>query len=368
MTQHGAFERYDTHIRSRIGQHQRFWRGSGPSLLFVPVESRDLYDLDDYERRFAHPRLMYEAERARAGLIRDWPTDGIPTVRPNLGTIFIPSCMGQPYQVGPNAMPWPGQTLSREELRARHGCTAFTAELMEPALEFYRHAARDGRVYPYHPDTQGVFDVAHLVYGDEIFLDLATEDERKWITDLMDMTLEWFVSLTRAVKAATNEPDGQMVHGHGTAQGLYFPTAGTRISEDTATLLSPVMIEERILPFMERSAQAFGGAFVHYCGRHDALFSILCEAPWCRAIDLGNPESYDTGELLRRCAVTETVLYSRLPAEAEEAPLDYVRRIGRLVAESGARVVLRATVVPQSRLQAQEMTGLFHELTERHDG
>lgn len=368
MTEHGSFERFDAHIRARIERHERFWQGDGPSLLFVPVTFRDLYDLDDYERRFAQPRLMYEAERARAEVIRDWPTDGIPTIRPNLGTIFIPSCVGQPYEVRPGAMPWPGKTFSRKELRARHRCTILTGELMERALEFYRHAAQDLGAYPYHPDTQGVFDIAHLLYGERIFLDLATEDERAWIADLMDLALEWFVDVTRAVKAAVSEPAGEMVHGHGTAQGLYFPTAGTRISEDTATLLSPAMIEERILPFMARSAQPFGGAFVHYCGRHDALFSILCEAPWCRAIDLGNPESYETGELLRRCAATGTVLYSRLPAEAEEAPLDYVRRIGRLVAESGARVVLRATVVPQSRLHAQEMTGLFHELTERDDG
>jgi len=355
--------RYAPQVAQKMDLHARFWRGEGPSLIFVPVAARDLYDLDGYRERFADPALMYEAERARAASMHGWPTDGIPTVRPNLGTVFVPSCIGQPYEVREGAMPWPAGTLTREELRARSGRSVESGELMQRALAFYRLAADDDSIYAYHADTQGVFDIAHLLYGESIFLDLAMEDERAWIDELLELSLGWFLEATHLLKKAVGERDGSMVHGHGTDQGLFFPTAGARISEDTATLLSPAMIEDALLPYMARSVEPFGGAFVHYCGKHDAMFAMFCAAPWCRAIDLGNPEMYDAAAIARQCAETGTVLHTRLPTEDGEDPVDYVRRIAGIVRETGVRMVLRATAVPETREQARGMRDLFHELT-----
>lgn len=354
---------YAPEIQAKLQDHARFWRGEGPSLILVPVAERDLYDLDGYRERFADPELMFDAERRRAEALQDWPTDGIPTVRPNLGTIFVPSCVGQPYEVRPEAMPWPAGTLSREEIRARAEWNVRNGELMQRALEFYRLAADDPTVYAYHADTQGVFDIAHLIYGEEIFLDLATESERPWVFELLELSLHWYLAASRILKDAVDEEAGEMVHGHGTDQGIFFPNAGVRISEDTATLLSPEMIETDLLPFMARSAEPFGGAFVHYCGKHEAMFTMFCDAQWCRAIDLGNPEFYEPRRLAEQCAATGTVLYSRLPVEEDEDPIDYVRRLAQLVSATGVRMVLRATAVPESRAQAEEMLGLFHELT-----
>ena len=156
-----------------------------------------------------------------------------------------------------------------------------------------------------------------------------------------------------------------MVHGHGTEQGLYFPEAGTRISEDTATLLSPEMIARDLLPFMARSAEPFGGAFVHYCGKHDALFQMLCEQPWCSAIDLGNPEMYELDEILGICAKTGTVFHSRVAPLDGERWHDYVTRVGGAVRESGARCAIRALTYPaDDREAAAQMLRLFHEMTD----
>jgi hypothetical protein len=85
---------------------------------------------------------MLEFEAARASEIVDWPTDGIPTVRPSLGTIFIPAAVGQAYELRPGAMPWPGETLGRDEIRSAQVDPA--SELISRALEFYRLAASKG--------------------------------------------------------------------------------------------------------------------------------------------------------------------------------------------------------------------------------
>jgi len=82
-----------------------------------------------------------------------------------------------------------------------------------------------------------------------------------------------------------------MIHGHATPQGLFFPHAGVRISEDSATLISPEMIDRVLWPYIERSVEPFGGGFVHYCGKHDYLFQKLCSSRLVKAIDLGTRKS-----------------------------------------------------------------------------
>ncbi len=353
-------------MRELIERHRRFWGGEGPSLLLLPPGEVTLYDTASYDRLFADPRLMWESEMRRARAVVGWPTDGIPTVRPNLGVIFVPSIAGQGYQVKSDQMPWPGEPLTIERIRAARSVDVAAAELMRRAEAFYRVHQKSGvtDVVAYHADTQGVFDVAHLLYGDEIFTAMAGEDDdQRRVFEVMDICLDLYVRVTRRLKEILGESAGSMIHGHGTPQGIFFPEGGARISEDTPTLLSPVMIERFVMPWIERSLEPFSGGFAHFCGRHPALFERLCRCPLVKAIDLGNPESWDPAWLLGRCAASGTVLWSRLAALPGERGESYVRRIGALVRESGARVILRSTVTPRDRAEAEAMLALWRELT-----
>lgn len=348
--------------------HERFWEGAGPCLIFIPPPEGDSYTLEDYPHRFSDPVTMWRSEVARAKLVVDWPTDGIPTIRPNLGVVFVPSMAGLDYKVQPEQMPWPGQPVSREKIRAARGIDLTQTDLMRRAEEFYAlHRRQDGGdIVPYHADTQGVFDIAHLLYGEEVFFELPDEGEAEWIAELMGICHDLYVRASQHLKSALGERSSVMVHGHGTSQGLYFPDAGVRMSEDTATLLSPATIDRIILPAIQRAAEPFGGAFVHFCGRHAPFFDALCGLECVRAIDLGNPEMYDTRRLLERCGASGIVLHSRIAPEGEGEPWErYVRRIAAMVRETGARVVLRPLVVPRTREECASMRDLWHELTER---
>ena len=123
------------------------------------------------------------------------------------------------------------------------------------------------------------------------------------------------------------------------------------------------MIEEIILPYIKKSTQPYGGGFLHFCGEHPTIFDQFTALPEIKAIDLGNPEKYNTKKLMERCAETETVLYSRIAAEACEEWKKYIDRIGSLVKETGARVILRPLVLPDSRQECQEMLDRWHQLT-----
>lgn len=343
--------------------HETFWRGEGPSLILIPAERSAQYDVDGYRERFDDPRRMWEGEMGRARRVLGWPTDGIPTVRPNLGVVFIPVIAGQGYEIREGQMPWPGAPLGRERIRALGGLDVAETTLMRRAAEFYaiHRSESDDEISAYHPDTQSVFDVAHLLNGQQLFYEVI--DEPEWVHELLGIVLDLYGRVSRHLKDRLGEPSHSMIHGHGTSQGIFFPCAGVRTSEDTATLLSPEMIDEFVLPYAERAARPFGGGFVHFCGLHPPLLERLCASPVVRAIDLGNSEEYDPRWVLERCAETGTVLYSRVAAKPGEEWKPYVRRLARLVRETGARCILRPMVHPDSREECAAMQDMWHEGT-----
>jgi len=352
-------------MTEKIALHKKFWQGEGASLILIPPSHTELYDLNNYPKRFYDPQLMWETEYKRAQAVIGWPTDGIPTVRSNLGVITIPAIAGLPFSTPKDSMPWPGRPLAMDEIRAARNKNLVESEVFRLAAGFYNIHRESGekQIAAYLPDTQGVFDIAHLLYGDEIFTSVLDTEEGNWFSELMEISLQLYIRATKALKAEHKEEFGTMVHGHGTEQGVYFPNAGARISEDTAILLSPEMIEHSIIPFIKRSVQPFIGGFVHYCGYHPALFDQLTALPEIKAIDLGNPEKYNTRLLLERCAETGTVLYSRIAEKLGENWTEYVDRIGSLVASTGARVILRPKVFHESREECRKMLNHWHDLT-----
>lgn len=360
----------------KIEMQKAFWKGEGPSLMLVPP-GRDMnetwqvqiYDTGDYRERFYNPAKMWENEMARARTVLDWPTDGIPTVRPNLGVIFVPSMAGQKYEIRQGLMPWCGQPLSPEQIRAASGVDVTQAELMKLAEQFYRIHRKnsDGEIAAYQADNQGIFDIAHLLYGDAIFYDIMDKEKIPWVDELLNISLDLMVRAVRRLKKLIGEEDTSMIHGHGTEQGVYFPNVGIRISEDSPAMISPEQIDRFVIGPIERCAEQFGGVFMHYCGRHEYFFGRLCRCEGVKAIDLGNPEMYDTRRLFELCAETGTVLYSRVAEqEAEKEQQDwqaYVRRLAGLVKDTDARCILRPLVFPQSRDDCAAMLNLWHQLT-----
>jgi len=341
-------------LENKKEAHERFWRGEGPCLILMPTCLAETYDTEGYPARFADPRLMWEAEMRRARPLIDWPTDGIPTVRPNLGVVFVPAIVGQDYIVREGQMPWPGAPLSEDAIRAVRGVDVRGAELMQRAEAFYAIHADSGEteVVAYHPDTQGVLDNAHLLYGNAIFCDAIDPARQEWMSELLDICLDLYLRVSRYLKRLLGETQSAMVHPH----------AGARASEDTAILYSPETIRDLILPYVERSVAPFGGGFAHFCGRNEALFEQLCRSPLIRAIDL-QPGMHATRWLLERCAESGTALYGRIPAEPGEDWRTHTHRLGRLIQETGARCILSPEVFPDTRDECAAMRDLWHDLT-----
>jgi hypothetical protein len=132
-------------------------------------------------------------------------------------------------------------------------------------------------------------------------------------------------------------------------------------------LISPEQIDRFVIGSIEKCAEEFGGIFLHFCGSHEYFFERLCRCEAVRAIDLGNPESYDTRWLFEMCAKTGTVLYSRVAPEEKESKEGnwraYIKRLAGIVNDTGARCILRPLVFPQRRDECSRMLDMWHELT-----
>jgi len=211
-------------LTNKRALHEAFWRGEGPSLILIPPGEQELYDLTDYPARFHDPQAMWESEIRRAEPVIDWPTDGIPSVRPNLGVTFVPAMGGLSYQLPGDAMPWPGPPLSRESIRAARDVDVPKTETMRLAAEFYAIHRASGRedIVAYQADTQGVFDIAHLLNGDETFYEVADPSEAAWIDELLDICHWLYTRATSHLKTLLDEPATAMIHGHGSSQGACF--------------------------------------------------------------------------------------------------------------------------------------------------
>lgn len=344
-------------FEDKYQDHLSVWK-SGKNLIFqenpavIPAGF-------NHKEQYDSPEKMWSAENGNAVAYFKFPTDGIPVVRPNLGVVFIPAIAGQAVQfVNDEDMPWPGQHLTKDEIRQIPDLD-ISDGIMRKAADFYSRTKQDSPAL-YHADTQGPFDIAHIIYGDQILYDFY--DDPEWVEELLYICTDLIIKVTDHLKTLIKEPVDSMVHGHGTPQGLFFPSAGCRSSHDSDTLLSKEQIECFSLPYLRLLTDRYAGAFIHYCGRHEELFKLLCLEEKVKAIDLGNPESYDLDFLMRTCAESDTVLYSRIPMLEGETGFDYVSRIARKAREFGTKLVLRSLHIPESPEQAQKLYDLFHSI------
>ena len=126
------------------------------------------------------------------------------------------------------------------------------------------------------------------------------------------------------------------------------------------------MINQFIFPAIKAATSPFSGTFVHFCGYHKYFFQEIVKYDFVKAVDLGNPEMYETKWLFKKCADAGTVLYSRIATEPGEDWQHYVIRIAKLVNETGVRLILRPVVFPESREDCKTMQEMWHELTCRN--
>jgi len=307
------FENKDVDILPLI-----FWR---PQNTSVPGKNYDMEEqfYDKEKMLFAHLEEIEEcAENA---------FDAPLCLRPNFGTIFIPSIFGLKYELPKDTFAWITSHLTKDEIKKFKIPHLSEVDMMKKAigyLQFFKEELPEW-IHIYLPDTLGPFEIAHSVYGHNIFYEIY--DDPNFIHYLLDLCTELYIQVTDELKKIIGEEGESCYHGHALVRGIYMRNGGTRISEDSATLLSPEHIDEFVIPYDRRALEAFGGGFVHYCGKHDYLLESYLQLEKVRAVNLGNPEMYEFDSTMQKFLNNGKCYFGLWPKEDEETLNEYINRM-----------------------------------------
>jgi hypothetical protein len=275
---------------------------------------------------YEHLRAMIASAQAKSAIL--------PTLRANLGVAFAPSILGIEQQIFADNMPWPQGHLNKEEISKIDPSTIAdrVAEkgLLPKAREIYSfYRAKLGADACYFiPDTQGVMDIAHILRGTELFMDM--KDDPPFVHHLMEVSLQVYIAVTKAMKAAISEPMFSGMHG-----GIAMTNGGTRYCMDTTVLMRVADAEEFELPYLRRALAEFGGGWVHFCGAASDLLELLCQVPEARGLNSNYMDSrpYDYERDVKTVQKADKFFIGSPFKAADETLEDYFRRVLRPLAK-----------------------------------
>lgn len=281
----------------------------------------------DYKTAFEAPERMLASQLRAALAMLNGHSDAVPSIRVNFGTGVALACLGLEQTVYEDKMPWLHEHLSKERISQLTPDDIAPRGSFERGLEYMRRF-RDilGDDVPvYCMDTQGPFDLAHLMHGDELFM--ALYDDPPFVHHLMELCLELGKRIHHWMKEINGEATDTLHHSN----AVYAENMGIRVCEDTTVLISPEAMDEFALPYTQRLAREFGGAWIHYCGRNDHLTRKLCQIPEVRGINFGHIPNKEHDHVFEEdmdlIADAGKVYFGNWPRRAGEDDRTYLKRL-----------------------------------------
>ena len=295
-----------------------FWK---PQHVSVPGETFDME-----EQFFNKEKMLYghleEIERCAENAF-----DAPICIRPNFGTIFIPAMFGLTYNVPKDTFAWLTSRLNKEEIKKFNLPNIDKIDMFKKTVEYIKYFKETlpDWIHVYLPDTLGPFEIAHAVYGNNIYYDFY--DDSKFVHYLLNLCTDIYIQITEKLKEVLGEEKIACFHGHALSRGIYMRNGGTRISEDSATLISPRQIDEFVIPYDRKALEEFGGGFIHFCGKKNYLLHSYLKMDKVRAVNLGNPEMYDFEETMQKFIDCKKCYFGLWPRQDGENLEKYIKRI-----------------------------------------
>ena len=287
--------KHQAHVERLHLSSLRFENCQTLPLSIIPTSvQEDLYPLSE---AFADPRkMMFNELMYSFGSIYSSVQlkDFFPLhIRSNYGIGIMPSIFGAESRIIGDNMPWVEPIgLDRAKQLLNEGIPDVNRGLAGRAIEtnhFYMETL-DGypkcakAIHVTQPDMQGVFDIAHLLLGTEIFYLLY--DEPDSVKDFLSLITECYIRYRKALTPYLRdqiEDDFICIHG-----GIY--PGSVLLKEDTAMInLSPSLYEEFVLPYNKRIFQELPSS-VHYCGGIQQWHYEVLDEQGTMGVNYGNPE------------------------------------------------------------------------------
>ena len=287
------------------------------ALPFVLSDESGAPDTDwptfPYNDTFVDPAKML-LDQLRKPFIHNQLRDFHPlNIRCNYGTVILPNIFGAGFQLTENSMPWAHHIGDRDEIRklVDQGIPDCKSGLGGKCFETAQYYKQVLSGYPkleeaisiYHPDLQGPFDVAHLIWGPNIFL--ASYDCPDLVHELLSLITDTYALWMRAWKEFTGEGNRFTTHWSFYIKGGIIPR------NDTAVILSSEHYDEFVKPYDQTLLDEFGGC-IHFCGKGDQFVESMCKSRNLSGIHASQPELNDV-ELLVKSALSNRIALLGLP-------------------------------------------------------
>ena len=312
-------------------QWQSFWQGRCDTPLFQPVISRTrapgiewptvhINDAIADDERMVISQLCGVSN----ALARD-KSGSILSVRANYGVGILPSIFGAELFMMPrhqaclpNSLPLPGGTdgvkkaLDKGIPDPRTGLGARVLDTGELFVQSFADFPKvKQHVHIYHPDLQGPMDVAELLWGTAIFVELF--DQPQLVHDFLKLICETYITFMKEWwKISPPLPD---LNPHWTSVWK----GNIVLRDDSAMNLSPEMFKEFILPYDEWLLKELGGGAIHACGRVDHWVEPMSKIANLYGFNMSQP-SYNDMETVYQHTVDKNIKLVGLDrGTAEEA-------------------------------------------------
>lgn len=221
----------------------------------------------------------------------DIKDDRLPTIRANYGVGTLPSLFGRKSRILANNLPWVDHCETIDEVKqiVASGIpdldTGFGKKVSETHA-FYRETLAkypncEACIHIMHPDLQGPFDVAHLIWGPDIYY--ALYDEEELVHELMELVTQTYIKTCERFKSQINDTtaDGYCYHWSALYPGALL------LRNDSAVNLSSEMYQEFVRPYDEQILAHFGSGSMHFCGRADQWLFDMAETKKLKGFNFG---------------------------------------------------------------------------------
>ncbi len=213
------------------------------------------------------------------------------SIRSNYGVGTLASFFGAKSSLADEvSLPW-CEHLPKEKIPEiiQQGVPSFDNGFGKKLIETYdyyieklsKYKNAQAGISLYHPDFQGPFDTAHLLYGSDIYYEFY--DEPELVHDLMSLVTDTYIECMKRILPIIGKPLGDGLCYHW--QTIYKGNIVLR--NDSSVSLSNDMYKEFVMPYDDKIAQEFGGAGMHYCGQHEVWLETMAKEANITALNFG---------------------------------------------------------------------------------
>lgn len=350
-------------IKQGKGRQSAIWRNEETDylpLLIFDSETPEISDLKHWtikEQFFDKEKMLIEQLKSLIGVAKSH-SDAQLSIRVNLGVGILPTIFGlQAVFTQEDQMPWFVGHLSKDEI-AKTGIPEDIKEcgLIQKVIEYlyYFKSLLPNEINIYCFDTQGPFDIAHLIRGHQIYTDFY--DDPDFVHHLMRISTKIYIEGTKLFKNIMNEPLDSGYHGM-----LFMDKGGVRLCDDSSINLSPSLFSEFVMPYIKEALAPFGGGWVHFCGDGNHLIDLYLEIEEVRGLNFGNPEKYDYEITIRKILSKDKFYVGYIPRIQGERLENYFKRILAPLSGKKKGLILQIDRC-RGDVSAEAMMDLWHSI------